>query len=148
MGVWCGFCMSKGSTQHTLTPHPPTPASKPLKTKVVFLEMKKATKHQLLEQIVKWLCSDCTWFMCNITTKEMKYQRDILLEYRLLTSPGRGLSIPYKAFNDRKRSFYDRIRPFFGILHVPVLRSYFYVTVYGEIRCETGIAYGLRKRGS
>ncbi len=48
----------------------------------------------------------------------------------------------------RIRSFYDRIRPYFGVLHDPVLRSYFSVTVYGEIQCETVIVYGLHKRGS
>jgi hypothetical protein len=38
----------------------------------------------------------------------------------------------------RLRSFYDRIRPYFGVLNDPVLRSYFSVSVYGEIRSYTG----------
>jgi hypothetical protein len=31
-----------------------------------------------------------------------------------------------------------RIRPYFGVLHDPVLRLYFSVILYGEIRCYTG----------
>jgi len=40
--------------------------------------------------------------------------------------------------NDRKRSRYDRIRPYLAVIHVIVLRSYISVTVYGAIRSYTG----------
>ena len=48
--------------------------------------------------------------------------------------PGRRLRTPYTVANDRKRSRYDRIRPYFGVIHVIVLRSYISVTVYDRIR--------------
>jgi hypothetical protein len=35
-----------------------------------------------------------------------------------------------------------RIRPYFAVLHVTVLRSYLTVIVYGEIRRNTEIVYG------
>ncbi len=35
-----------------------------------------------------------------------------------------------------------RIRPYFAVLHVTVLRSYLTVTIYGEIRRNTEIVYG------
>ncbi len=35
-----------------------------------------------------------------------------------------------------------RIRPYFAVLHVTVLRSYMSVIVYGEIRRNTEIVYG------
>jgi hypothetical protein len=51
--------------------------------------------------------------------------------------PGRGLRTPYTAVYDRKRSRYDRIRPYFAVIDVIVLRSYISVTVYGAIRSYT-----------
>ncbi len=59
--------------------------------------------------------------------------------------PGRRLRSPYTVVNGRIRSFYDRIRPYFAVLHGPVLRSYISVTVYGGIRSYTG-KYGAKRR--
>jgi len=36
-----------------------------------------------------------------------------------------------------------RIRPYFSVLHVPALRPYVSVIVYGEIRKNTEIVYGV-----
>jgi hypothetical protein len=60
-----------------------------------------------------------------------------LISKRLII-PGRLLRAPYTVVNDRKRSRYDRIRPYLAVIHVIVLRSYISVTVYGAIRSYTG----------
>ncbi len=41
-----------------------------------------------------------------------------------------------------------RIRPYFTVLHVTVLRSYLTVIVYGEIRRNTEIVYGEIRRNT
>jgi hypothetical protein len=51
--------------------------------------------------------------------------------------PGRRLRNPYTLVNDRTRSVFLRIRPYFVVLHGPVLRSYISVPVYGAIRSYT-----------
>jgi hypothetical protein len=60
----------------------------------------------------------------------------IVDEIKILSSkvdsfPGRRLRTRYTVVNERIRC---RIRPYFAIKHVIVLRSYMSVTVYGEIR--------------
>ncbi len=51
--------------------------------------------------------------------------------------PGQLLRALYTVVNDRKRSRYDRIRLYFAVIHVIVLRSYVSVIVYGAIRSYT-----------
>src|SRR5271170_2046384 len=51
--------------------------------------------------------------------------------------PGRRIQSPYTLVNDRLRSVFLRIRPYFAVLHGRVLRSYISVTVYGTIRSYT-----------
>jgi hypothetical protein len=52
-------------------------------------------------------------------------------------NPGRLLRAPYTVVYDHKRSRFNRIRPYFAVIHVIVLRSYISVTVYGAIRLYT-----------
>ncbi len=59
-----------------------------------------------------------------------------ILPITMIACLGRGLRTPHTAVYDCIRSFYDRIRPYFGVLHDPVLRSYFSVTVHAHLRYD------------
>jgi hypothetical protein len=54
-----------------------------------------------------------------------------------------GRLLPYPAsYTTVYMAYTLRIRPYFAVLHVTVLRSYISVTVYGAIRRNTATVYG------
>ncbi len=60
----------------------------------------------------------------------------LMLRTSFLSYPGRLLRTLYAVVNDLIGC---RIRPYFSVLHGPVLRSYISVIVYGDIRRKTEI---------
>jgi hypothetical protein len=68
----------------------------------------------------------------NVNTNQKHY-----VEKKQQINPGRRLRNPYTLVTDRTRSVSLGIRPYFVVLHDPVLRSYISVPVYGAIRSYT-----------
>jgi hypothetical protein len=68
----------------------------------------------------------------DLSIPRSKVTNSVYDRLRPYTVPYTTVYIPYTL----------RIRPYFAVIHGPVLRSYMSVTVYGEIRRNTEIVYG------
>jgi hypothetical protein len=79
--------------------------------------------------------------IAEILTPIVRQIRIVMVNQGIPASyPGRLLRAPYTVVNDRKRSRYDRIRPYFAVIHVIVLRSYISVSVYGAMRLDSTLS--------